>query len=86
MRSTTYPGPAKDITDHKSEQHFLHHAMLLHSGVVAVRRPSNPYFWGYYPRGARGRWQTQRNMYQRREICTFHPLEVLLREADLAAF
>ena len=40
---------------HESEPHFLHHAMLLRSGVVAVRCPGSRYFCGYYRGGARGR-------------------------------
>ena len=59
-------------TDHENEQYVLHHAMFLQSGVVAVRRPSNPYFWGYY-RGPK---------YQCREMY----LSVMGGEADLAAF
>ena len=31
--------------------------MFLHSGVVAVCRLGNLYFWGYKQGGARGRWQ-----------------------------
>lgn len=49
--------------DHESEHDFLHHAMFLHSGVVAVRRHVAPYFWGYYRGGARGRWQRKRPKY-----------------------
>ena len=64
IRSTTYPHPGhKNISyqggkrGRESEQFFLHRAMLLRSGVVAVRHPGNPYFCCYYWRGALGRWQ-----------------------------
>ena len=30
--------------DHESEQRSLRHAMFLHCGVVAIRRPGNLYF------------------------------------------
>ena len=54
--------------DHDSEQHLLHHAMLLHCGGVADRRPGNLYSWGYC-RGGAPNTSTEK--------CTFHPLRGL---------